>query len=226
MSPWTEDQIVEFVLGTLEPEADARLADELADDPALAERVAEVAELITAFASAPDADDRVQLTESRPVPSADGRRRLLDRVAEVSRFAPLAPRVAELLEIDENEAMRWLDGLDDPSNWGPGVLPGTTMWPVPTTEPDVGAVWLKMPPGMAFPHHEHLGDETVLVVQGQYFDHLDRLHPPGSVLRESAHSDHAFRIGADGPPFICLAIVRGGIRIGDTDVTRDALYGT
>ncbi|MFT6395367.1 MAG: anti-sigma factor ChrR (cupin superfamily) [Bradymonadia bacterium] len=149
----------------------------------------------------------------------------LAAIDQSNRFAPSADTVAGLLDISNEDALVWLSGLDDPANWGPGVLPGTSMWSVPTDREGVGIVWLKMPPGMEFPEHKHLGDEEVLVLQGRYIDHLGVMHPPGTVLREPPETEHSFHIDADGPEFICLAIVQGGIRIGEHDVTRESLYG-
>lgn len=212
---WTDDQLFEIALGTADRSTVETFHAELETDRVLAERYAEILELTAAVPA--------DVTEL-PAPPA-GRARLVAAIAKANRFGYLAPRVIEVLGVSEEEALRLLAGLDDPSSWGPGVLPGTTMWAIPTERENIGIVWLKMLAGMEFPHHEHLGSEEILVVQGRYIDHRGVLHPPGAVLRESESSEHSFHIDASGPDFICLAVVEGGIRIGDTDVTRDALYG-
>ena len=212
---WTDDQLFEIVLGTADEPTVERFHQDLETDRTLAARYAEMRELTAA----------VPVNISALPPLASGRDRLVTAVADVNRFGDLIPRVIELLGVSEEEAATWLAGLDDPATWGPGVLPGTMMWAVPTERENVGIVWLKMPAGMEFPHHEHLGSEEVLVVQGRYVDHRGVLHLPGALLREHESSEHSFHIDADGPDFVCLAVVEGGIRIGDTDVTRETLYG-
>lgn len=212
---WTDDQLFDIALGNVDSDVAGRFQADLLADPDLSGRFAAISELVDAVAA--------DLSEEPP--PTDGRSRLLDAIENANRFAYLAPKVADLLGVAESTALTHLAGLDDPTAWGPGVLPGTTMVAVPTDREDVGIVWLKMPAGMEFPHHEHLGSEKVLVVQGRYIDHRGVLHPPGTVLTEDAESEHSFHIDADGPEFICLAVVQGGIRIGDADVTREALYG-
>lgn len=213
-APWTDDALVEFVLGTL-AESDAAAIAAL-DDPTLRRRIGEIEALVHSAATA-------EVTSPvTPVPVE----RLWKRLDAVSRFEPLVPTVAALLRVDEASARAELDALDAPGGWREGVLPGTTMKTVETDEPDMGILWLKMPPGMAFPEHEHLGEETVLVVQGRYLDDEGRLHPPGSVLREGPDTAHGFQIAADGPEFICLAIVHRGVRVGGNDIGRPELYGS
>jgi hypothetical protein len=212
---WTDDLLFELALGVADQATTRAFNVSLETDQELADRYAEVLELTSALPT-----DIADLA-----PPAGGRERLVEGIGHVNRFGYLAGRVVELLGVTEDRALEWLSGLDEPSNWGPGVLPGTTMWTVPTERENVGIVWLKMPAGMEFPHHEHLGSEEVLVVQGRYIDHRGVLHPPGAVLREHESSEHSFHIDAQGPDFICLAIVEGGIRIGDVDVTRETLYG-
>ena len=216
MSDWTDDQLLEFELGSLPDGEREALVAALDADVSLAARLAELREVMAAYAG---------VAAQTPPNAAERIDAIMDEVSRTNRFAHLAGTVAELLAIGRDEALTWLAGLDEPSNWGPGVLPGTRMWAVPTDREDLGVVWLKMPPGMEFPQHEHLGDETVLVVQGRYIDHEGRLHPPGSILREEPGTDHSFRIAEDGPEFICLALVGSGIRIGDAEVTRENLYG-
>ncbi len=212
---WTDDLLFAVATNTLAAPETGVFWKALAEDPELADRYSEIVALTEVLGS------DVSPTE----PSSERRARFIAALADTNRFEPYAETVAALLEITRDESLVWLSGLDNPENWGPGVLPGTTMWSVPTEREDVGIVWLKMPAGMEFPEHAHLGDEEVLVLQGRYIDHLGVLHPPGTILREPPETEHSFRIDADGPEFICLAIVHGGIRIGEHDVTRDALYG-
>lgn len=213
-APWTDDALVEFVLGTLSDEDASAIRGARHEDVSLAARITEIETLVHGVVAG---------TTARP-PSVPVER-LWERLDGVCRFEPLVPTVAALLGIDESSARAELDALDEPDGWQDGVLPGTTMKTVATDEPDTGILWLKMPPGMAFPEHEHLGDETVLVVQGRYLDDEGRLHPPGSVLREGTDTAHGFHIAADGPEFICLAIVHRGVRVGGNDIGREQLYG-
>lgn len=215
MSRWTDEQLVEYVLGTLPEDDDAALAVEVARDPLLEGRILSLTEALCGLVD--------ELAPQPPSPTV--RSRLMGDLDAHHRFEPYAAAVAALLEIDEAAALAMLRGVEEPGNWSPGALPGTLVWPVPTDDEAIGITWLRMPAGSAFPHHEHLGRETVFVLQGQYIDHEGFVHPPGAVLQEPMGSDHWFTIGAQGPEFICLAVLEGGIKVGDVEVTREDLYG-
>ena len=74
--------------------------------------------------------------------------------------------------------------------------------------------FLKVQPRVAFPRHRHLGDETVVVVQGAL------RHGDGTVARlGDAHlwragSEHAFE-ALPGPELIYLVVIRDGVAFGD-----------
>ena len=73
--------------------------------------------------------------------------------------------------------------------------------------------FVRIEAGLAFPEHEHLGEEAVLIVAGRCED-AGRIHQPGDIVRMPASSRHSFRV-CPGPDLVYLAVVQRGMRIGD-----------
>lgn len=80
-------------------------------------------------------------------------------------------------------------------------------------------VLIRMEPGAAYPEHEHLGLEEVLILSGGYRDG-DGEHRAGSYLRYPAGSRHApvalgdarAPVSDDNPACLLFAVAHGGVR--------------
>jgi len=175
-------------------------------------------ELLDAGLSATEAADVAAGLVSPIEPTPDVRDRLMKSVAAGGRLHRFADDVARFLEVAADEAREMLDLCDDPESYGLAPLPGMAIFHV-KGGPSVAAAitgFIKLPAGFFFPPHEHLGDELVYVVQGRFRDEDGTLYGPGDLCEKKAGTAHSFDV-VEGPDLIYLAIVHGGIRIGEED---------
>jgi anti-sigma factor ChrR (cupin superfamily) len=63
-----------------------------------------------------------------------------------------------------------------------------------------------------FPHHEHLGEEHVLVLEGAFVNDDGTMAKPGDYEVRPASSAHAFDVTNEGP-CVCAYLLYGGFRI-------------
>ena len=125
------------------------------------------------------------------------------------------PDVSELLLLDADGARRHLDALGDPTAWTPGFLPGMMLFHVrggPLLAPAITG-FVRVAAGECFPEHEHLGVESVVVLQGSYWD-VSGIVRAGDRVTQPAGSRHSFTV-RPGPDLLYLAVVESGLRIGD-----------
>jgi quercetin dioxygenase-like cupin family protein len=128
-----------------------------------------------------------------------GAERLQQAVAELPlRYAPFFGRLSQLWEISEERVRSELTRARDSSTWTPTFLPGLRIFNVDSAEPRAGAHarLLKFSPRAKFPHHEHIGRERVLVLEGAYTDGRVEVHP-GDEQSMDAGGEHELRIIGD-----------------------------
>lgn len=150
-------------------------------------------------------------------PSAQLRTRLLSSATPETRLLRFTAAVARLLEVSLERASELLARLDDRSAFSV-ELPGVSLLWVEGGPSLANAVrgFVRVEAGCEFPEHEHLGDETVLVLQGRYVDtSTGEVFGPGDLAHMPAGSSHGFRVPAGGPNLLKLAVVHVGLRAGD-----------
>lgn len=127
------------------------------------------------------------------------------------RAAFVSP-VASLFQVAESEARRMLAGLADAA-WQV-FTQGTALLHVQAGPALAGADvgFVRVEDGVAFPHHDHLGEETTIVVQGTLVEADGTRYPAGSLVRFPADSTHDFH--AEGQ--LIFAVVVWGVRFDDT----------
>lgn len=152
---------------------------------------------------------------------ARGRERLLDAVAPGGRLWRFDEKVAALLDITREAARKLLDLLDTPEIWE-HPMPGLSIYWV-TGGPKVeGALcgFLRISPGTRFPQHEHLGDETVLVLQGAMLDpDSGALVRPGEYDQRQIGTSHAVASPEGGVDLLMLAVVFEGLSVNGRRLT-------
>jgi len=141
------------------------------------------------------------------------RARLLAAAAQ-PRYAWL-DRMARLLHIAEDRARALLDGLDNAALWATTPTPGVLfqhLHPGPAT---AGAVvgFVKVPAGTAFPHHVHIGQEHVLVLEGGFRDMTGKVFLPGDISPMPPGSEHHFD-ALPGDDLLYLAVIFEGVEFG------------
>jgi hypothetical protein len=151
-----------------------------------------------------------------PRPAASGRARLVASLARKGRYGAFADRIARLFDLPLAKAEEYMQRIADPEAWRPGFVPGMLAIPVrpgPKYQGESSAVagFGKLVPGWRFPHHDHVGDETTIVLEGG-FRSLDdgRETWRGDELWKPAGSDHEFVV-LDGPHCIAAVLAERGV---------------
>jgi hypothetical protein len=149
-------------------------------------------------------------------PSETLRDRLIASAKAGGRLHRFSAQVATLLDVDESEAQRLLDGIDQPDSWEDNPLPGVTIYHLSGGPAVADAItgFIRIERGGGFPPHGHLGEEHTLVVQGRCRDSATgEVLGPGSLVKNDHDHEHAIEV-LPGPAFIYLTVVFGGIDIG------------
>ena len=121
------------------------------------------------------------------------RQKLLQAIqAGALRYAPFWDRLGSLFDLSESGVSAVLDDAENASKWEASPIPGMSLFHLQggprVATADVGLV--RLPPNVAFPHHKHLGDERVLVLQGAYEDSGGRIYRAGDLHEMRVGSDH------------------------------------
>lgn len=196
----------ELALGGLSPAERQQLEAQARGDPALARALAAARARVAVLGLA-----------ARPVaPPAELRARVLAAVSADGRFGRFVDRVARILDVSMVRARDLLRGIDDPASWVPGPVEGCDLFHLDGGPEAVQAVcgFVRLRPGVEFPDHEHVGDETVLVVQGSFRDGDGTLVPLGTEVEKPGGTRHKL-VALDGPDTIYLARIFDGVVIGD-----------
>jgi anti-sigma factor ChrR (cupin superfamily) len=199
-----EKSLEELVLGQLGPAERTELEAHLASCAECARRRAELEATCASLALAlPPVPPRPML-----------RSRLLAAVDHLERFSPMAPRLAELLDIPHHDARRSLHALEQPEKLS-SVLPGMKASRLPTGPRRRGAQALLVcfAPGASFPRHQHLGEETVLVFQGAFATDDGRVVRAGEELRSPHGSAHAIARILGEEPCLCAIVNEVGLEV-------------
>lgn len=165
----------------------ADLAHELNDDV-----FSDVADEL--FASA-----ALGLTRRTPTPSL--RDRLLAGVAPAWHRYEAA--FASLIDLDLGRAREILGRAENAEHWVDGPTVGISLFHIdagPARQgADVGLV--RLGAGVGFPRHSHLGNESILVLDGTYRDGAGYELSPGNAEQRDIGEDHDFVAGPHGVVF-------------------------
>jgi len=181
-------------------------------DPALDEILSATSPgSLDALADALEPDAEVLGVESAPT----ARARLLAALETTHRFDDLEAEVADLLDLPLAEAARLLLDVDRPSVWEPGPHAKCQLFHVTggARVRDAVTGFVRIAPDAGFPEHEHLGPESVLVLQGAFRDAGGRIVRAGELARMPAESSHSFEVFGD-LPLLYLAVVQRGVVVG------------
>jgi quercetin dioxygenase-like cupin family protein len=149
-------------------------------------------------------------------PEAAVRGRLMASIDAGGRFERFVPAVAEMADVSEEQARAWLDQV-----WGERphwemAAPGARAWWVEGGPKARGALrgFVHVGAGGTFPHHKHLGEEDVLVLQGgARLSSGERLRA-GDRIKTPAGDEHSFVAVPRGPDLLVFTVVRDGLDFG------------
>ncbi len=153
--------------------------------------------------------------EPAPLP-ATLRARILEATRTESRFASFTAQVAKLVDVTVDTAKELLLGIDREESWGPAAVPAMLLYNFDGGPAVANAIagFVRMPAGSSFPLHSHLGEETVLVLQGRYRENDGRIVGPGETRVSTTETHHSFEV-LEGAELIYLVVAQNGIEIGD-----------
>lgn len=159
--------------------------------------------------------ETIALAAPRAVAGDALKARLFASLERTNRFDDLEARVAELADVSIERARALLLAVDAPGTaWEPTAIPGVSIFHFEGGPKVQNAVtgFIKHAPGAAFPEHDHVEGEHVLVLQGA-FETEGRIVRAGEVDVRPSSSPHGYR--AVGPlPLVTMAIVQGGVILG------------
>ena len=196
----TIDDLHDYVLDLL-PNAERRKIDaEVARNPELAAEVRAVRE---ALAKSTEIAGRVK-------PRPEARNRLLGALGTGERFAPFMNDLARDFDLGIERIRELCGQIDRPSAWEAGPLPGIAVMHFAggpnVIAPDTGFV--RLPRGLQFPYHRHVGHEINYVLEGAMQDGDGSLYLPGEAIVMTPGTEHEFSIPADADALI--AVVQAG----------------
>jgi len=141
------------------------------------------------------------------------------------RFARFADDISAALDIDLAQAHKLLNGIDDDKNWEDSLLEGMKLYHVeggPMVEKAITG-FARLPPGGQFPLHKHLGEETIIVIQGYFKDSVsDKTFGPGDTIKMPTDSEHGFEVLDSGTQLTYLLVVQEGIEAHGMELKYDS----
>lgn len=169
----------------------------------------------------------VALAAPAAAPSPSLRDRIGDSLRATHRFDDLEAAFAELVDLPADRARDLLLAIDGPiadrvGAWQEGPAPGVHLLHFRGGARVADAVTglVRLPEGVEFPHHRHLGDEAVMVLQGAFRDSGGTTHGRGQIVHMPAGSQHS--LVSVGPVPLCYAaVIHHGVEIGGVRMAPD-----
>jgi hypothetical protein len=149
-------------------------------------------------------------------PAPDARARLLAEVPAKGRFDRFAEATAKMLDLGIEQAKALLDRLQDPdASVFSDELPGISFYWCEGGPAVANAVrgFVRVKAGTAFPNHEHIGEENVLVLQGSFVDTSRGItFHVGDFDTMKAGTSHEYVVPEGGPDLLKLSVTQEGLR--------------
>ncbi|MSP59577.1 MAG: hypothetical protein EXR72_04405 [Myxococcales bacterium] len=204
MSGHLGDRLFDFVLGTLEPGERAELERHVAGCANCAALGAAESETFAALALA--------LPPLAPSPAL--RVRLEATLAAGGRVDPLLDRIGRFFDLTVEKARALLDSIDRATNWEPSGVPGVDLIHLQGGPAVAGADagFVRLRAGMRFPRHRHLGEERVLVIQGQFTEDNGTVVRRGDERVMATDSCHEYQ-AADQVDLIYALVLYEGVDV-------------
>jgi quercetin dioxygenase-like cupin family protein len=122
------------------------------------------------------------------------RDRLLGAAGGRNRFLPFLDRMMSLCDLPEREAEGHLHSVDDDAAWD-DMASGIRYrdFDVGPSLGDAHGGLVRLQPGEVFPRHTHVGEERLLVLQGETVDDGGNVYRAGDLVVSPDGSTHEMR---------------------------------
>lgn len=147
----------------------------------------------------------IALAEAPVAPSPQARLRLMQATRPVQplTLTAHADKAAKFFDLPADKARKILEKACNPAAWSPAAVPGLSLFeliPGPAwAQSDAGLI--RFEPNVSFPHHTHMGEERVLMLEGgiRFADGSEQ-HAGDEVIMP-AGSSHAFTVLPEGATY-------------------------
>jgi anti-sigma factor ChrR (cupin superfamily) len=150
-------------------------------------------------------------------PRAAVREGILAATSPRGRLARFADKLAALVDLPIARAKELLERVSDESLWERDLFPGLEARWVEGGPAVTQCVrgFARLGAGEAFPVHQHLGDETTLVLEGAMIESGGHVIRPGETYTMSGDSEHSYRAAPGGTDLLFFVVIRGGLAFED-----------
>lgn len=141
-------------------------------------------------------------------PGASLRERLLGAVSTTGRFLPFLDRMMRIFDLPEAQAKKELGTIDARSDWD-DLTSGVQVRDFEAGDAcgEAHGGLVRIEPGHAFPRHAHVGEETVLILQGRLEDDAGNQYRAGDTIISADGSSHELKVvGDDAVLYAALVI--------------------
>ena len=198
-----ESELIEYCLGTLDPERARKVELARDEDPAVAHALAEIAHTLGAVG---EAAPRLSAPPSL-------RERVVGSLHPQRRLNGFAARLAKLFAIDLDNARSMLaQAAKVPAApWTRTPLPGTFVLDVngSAAKAATKCMLVYLERGATIPRHRHRGVEHMLILDGYAEEDSGRRVGPGDEIISDSGSEHEFDIVVDTPCLIAIRLEQG-----------------
>ena len=141
-------------------------------------------------------------------PGVSLKARLFGRVRTKDRFLPFLDRLAKMFDFNEQGAREQLDTIDQDDEWD-DMLPGIRFRDF-EAGPALGEAhggFVRVQPGSKFPHHSHIGEETMLILQGRLRDETGKEYRAGDFVISDDGTVHELETVGDREVIYAAAVI-------------------
>lgn len=198
--PVDESKLTQYALGILDDVEYRVVRQEIARSLTLQKELADIRNVL----------QHIALAEEPMRPTNSLRNRVLGSIDNTKRFAGFVERFADLFDLDKTTSKNLLVKIDLLSDraWESIPIPGVKIMKfsggIRVASATCGIVRINS--GRFFPAHEHQGDETSLILQGQAQDDRNRIFSAGDLVHLPKGSRHSFYILGDEPYIFAIVL--------------------
>ncbi len=162
--------------------------------------------------------DALALGLPSAAPGLSLRDRLLQAVSTTGRFLPFLDRMMKIFDLPEAQAQKELDTIGHAEEWD-DMVPGVKFRDFEGGDGvgDAHGGLVRVEPGHSFPRHSHVGDETLLLLQGRLEDDRGTQYRAGDTLVSPEGSSHEMTVVGDEAVVYAALVVAIEFEGGDDD---------